>query len=47
MYRFVKRVRCGDKLCFVFPVVFFVFSFLYLTNWLDGTTQLFIIWMNR
>ena len=42
-----KRISGGGNMADEFPGGAVVFTVLNLTHWLDGTTQTYIIWMNR
>ena len=44
---FLKRLSGGGNMADEFPGGAVVFTVLNLTYWLDGTTQTYIIWMNR
>lgn len=44
---FLKRLSGGGNMADEFPGGAVVFTVLNLTHWLDGTTQTYIIWMNR
>ena len=44
---FLKRLSGGGNMADEFPGGAVVFSVLNLMHWLDGTTQTYIIWMNR
>lgn len=43
----LKRLSGGGNMADEFPGGAVVFTVLNLTHWLDGTTQTYIIWMNR
>ncbi|STH11223.1 inner membrane protein [Escherichia coli] len=45
--RFLSAFLVGATWPMSFPVALLFSLFLNLTHWLDGTTQTYIIWMNR
>ncbi len=45
--RFLSAFLVGGNMADEFPGGAVVFTVLNLTHWLDGTTQTYIIWMNR